>query len=255
LVTSVADDGSADCYLCSVGQSQMSPPQFVATDALPAGLCGMPNWISDPVYAAFAGNHLWLVVEKNTELFLVCHDRATGRLISSRSLMEHYCIFPDEDGGMPKRVWPPMAHLAIHRGIIAVSLDRCLIVFDGSEEVQVLPCDAAVTALVPALPHVRSCIYIVTERSVSALWAGESTREPLAQHMQWPKAALTSDGQLLVLDQNRLRVIREDSRGIHQRLDYDLPDGSTVDLLRGPKAGQFARLTKSGKLEVFQIPE
>ncbi len=102
-----------------------------------------------------------------------------------------------------------------------------------------------------AMPHVA----VVMPEQVGLTWFSGTQLNSyvIEERFERPRAAMTKDGILVVLNGNEGRLFHCDSRGVKASKSFSLSGEEPIAVVAGSEAGTFATLDPSGNVRVYRL--
>lgn len=229
--------------------TRLTPKYFPSNNrfGMNASEAGTPSWLPDQVMALAATHDtVWVLRWENSRFVLASH-RANGDLIQQADLTNEI------SGALmatAKSVPPKMVVLAQQ---IIVAIGQHILIWRSDLPLAVVECESPITNLTASSPFARPFVLVECERSVELLWLEKHELSNVANDVQDPKCALTSEGQVILIAGSEGRVYQPSKQAIRRASSFPWPQGLPVTLVSAGQPGYFATLASNGKVSIFNI--
>jgi tetratricopeptide (TPR) repeat protein len=246
LVLAVGSSTGERVILVSEGMADYPDQTFPVTEPhfdTPV-LVGRPSWYPGDVSdngrflpCAISGGLLWILRHSENRVSLESW-RLTGELSTT-----HLLEVGDE--------WRA-EHLVVGGQKVAFSIKNILW-YGSPDRLHRVEFDQLIIGLADTPGSAASCFIIMLERGLKIWWHGRDDMIDVDVAMDHPRAVMTRNGDLIVQDDNEVRVHRVKNDALCDVRRCDWKYGRTIGLVPGKLPNQFASFHADGKLNLFDV--
>ena len=223
---------------------QFGDKEIFATDDGATPTIVGSSWIDEGTIGITQGqNHQWFIVRltDSNECLLEILS-ATGELMSSKPLELE---FRELSIPVPICFVGSKTHIGIGRNLVNVNV---------SGDIEKVEFYNAVRSICGSVPGTMPRIALAFDNGVQVIWnKGEITSRPIiCEEMLEPKTLFTRTGHLVIAADRVCEIYKTVNRQVQFVAVIEID--SCVRLMRSKESNQFAVLTESGDICVYQIP-
>jgi tetratricopeptide (TPR) repeat protein len=235
--------------LVQPGGAPLKLQQFPATDAFFARAClaGTPDWLPRQSYpVAFGEDMVWSVHVAGGRAVLSCHDKR-GHLMRTIDITDELL-----EGA--ERTEHSRVRLVVVSKHVVVSLGNRMVVIDGAGKLQRLEASGQILQLTTTLLYTRKGVVAFLEHGAVMHCLGTDKLIELDRDLPAPMGAFVPGGPLVLISGWHAVLLDVDNRGVHKVTRMDLTGAQPVAVCGTAYTGEFAVLTATGQVSVYQTP-
>ena len=211
-------------------------------------VAGTPAWLPQAGFPfAFGEESIWSGHVAAGRAVLSCHNKR-GTLQSTTDVTDDLLIGAE-------RSHSTRLCLATFANRAAIALGNRLVFTRGIGGLDRVELPGQVVALVPTLPHTRQGIVALLENGAAMLWLGANELIELDRDLAAPMGAFVPGGPLVLVSNRQMLLLDVDARGVRRVTRVELTGQPPVGLSATASPGQFALLTTTGEITVYQVPQ
>lgn len=222
---------------------------FPATDSFFARACtaGTLDWLPRQAYpVAFGEDSVWSIHLAAGRAVLSCHDKH-GHLSRTIDITAELL----ENATRTEKSRLRIAAVSKH---VVAALGNRLVVINPAGKTERLEVPGQILQLTSTLLHTRKGIVALLEHGAFMHCFGTDQWIELDRDLPAPMAAFVPGGPLVLISGWHAVLLDVDARGVHKVTRMDLSGPQPVAVCPTAYTGEFAVLTATGQVSVYQVP-